>query len=117
MIPQVCTGALLSCTCGLAPSALIATSRMVAHIPGVDFATVADCLPLINILPFGGCTASSNPAFPICLPVPSGPWTDGAPGVTVAGIPTLAQSAVLSCAYGGVISIVLPGSTGVLLTP
>jgi hypothetical protein len=45
------------------------------------------------------------------MPVPAGTWTPVAPQTVVAGMPVLAQGAVLNCAYGGVISVSVPGST------
>jgi hypothetical protein len=45
-----------------------------------------------------------------CVPAPVGPWTVMAPGKMVGGMPALVQGATLNCAFGGVISVTVPGS-------
>lgn len=118
MTAPVCAGALLQCTCGSVPSLLAVPSRSVFSTPGPELATIEDCLPLVNIAPFGGCIAPANlsplPGKP-CTPLPVGSWPAVAPGVMVAGIPALVQSAVLPCQFGGVISIVTPCAIGISL--
>ena len=46
-----------------------------------------------------------------CVPVIVGPWAPGAPTTVVGGSPMLTAGSQLHCAYGGVISVVVPGST------
>lgn len=86
-----------------------------------------DNKPLVNILPFGMC---SNPANPLvaaataaamgvltpaaCIPATTAPWTPGNPTVLIGGQPALTNSSKLMCAYGGVISIGVPGQFTVL---
>lgn len=116
MTAQVYSGATLVCSCGLAPSALGTSPRQVLHTTGAMLATVADCQPLVHVAPFGGCIAPANPALlpsKPCLPVLAVPWTATAPIIMIAGVAVLTQSAVMPCAYGGVISIVDPGPPGV----
>lgn len=115
MTSAVVDGALLICSCGLVPSALLTRPRSVRHTGGTGIATVDDCLPMVNILPFGACTAPGNPSLlpqKPCLPQLVAPWSVSVPGVTVAGVPALAVDAVLPCLYGGVISIGMPGQAG-----
>lgn len=120
MISQVFSGAMLGCSCGLSPGALIAGARAVRHTQGPALATIADCLPLANVPPFGGCTAPANPSPLVpkpCTPQLVAPWSAAVPGVTVEHVPALASTAVLTCLYGGSISIVQPGAPGVFLLP
>lgn len=115
MTAAVLHGAMLICSCGLVPSALLTRPRTVRHTLGAGIATVEDCLPLINIPPFGGCTAPGNPSLLLqkpCLPQLASPWTSSAIGVCVAGVPALSQDAMLPCLYGGVITIGAPGQAG-----
>lgn len=118
MTAPVCAGALLQCSYGSLPSLLAVPSRSVLSSPGPELATIEDCLPMANLAPFGGCIAPSNPS-PLpgkpCTPLPVGSWPAMAPGVMVAGIPALVQSALLPCQFGGVISIITPGSIGISL--
>jgi hypothetical protein len=46
-----------------------------------------------------------------CVPAIVGPWTPNAANTLVGGAPVLVQGATLMCAYGGVISVTVPGST------
>jgi Domain of unknown function (DUF4280) len=80
---QVCMGATLQCSFGLAPSTLVvlptypapaptpmATSPALALRPmatnpaqaPMPMATIADSQPVINVPPFGMCTSIANPA-------------------------------------------------------
>ena len=75
-----------------------------------------------NIMPFGMCTSMSNPAVasataaamgvltPMpCVPVIPAPGAPGCPTVLIANKPALNDSSKLTCAWGGVISINMPG--------
>lgn len=126
MSMHVCSGATLTCSFGSTPSSLtvlpanrVATSQMPA-------ATVMDHVPTANIMPFGMCTLIANPAVasataaaqgvltPVpCVPVTPTPWAPGSPTVMLGGAPALNAESKLTCIWGGVISITVPGQGGV----
>lgn len=119
---QVCMGAMMQCSFGVAPSSLtvLPTNRvMTSNMPA---ANIMDNVPFLNILPFGMCSSLANPAVasatsaalgvltPMpCTPVIPAPWAPGSPQVLIANMPALNNSSKLMCAYGGVISINMPG--------
>lgn len=118
---QVCAGAMLLCTGGAAPSALgvLPAGRPLCGAPA---ANIADVVPIVNVPPFGVCHMPSNPAVAAataaalgvltpmpCVPVPAGTWTPGNPMVLIGGLPALTSDAKLICAWGGAISVTMPG--------
>lgn len=118
-------GAVLQCSFGMAPSILnvLPLSRVMSSMP---MASISDCVPMVNIMPFGMCSSMSNPtvasataaAFGVltpmpCLPVIVGTWVPGSPTVLVGGKPALNQNCKLTCAYGGIIEIKNPGTTNI----
>lgn len=121
---QVAAGALIGCSFGAAPGALITAPRPVlATLPA---ANIMDHAPIVNIPPFGMCSAPSNPmviaataaALGVftpapCVPNTVAPWVPGDPRVLVQGMPALHQSCALTCLWGGVIQIRSPGQTKV----
>lgn len=121
----VCGGATLSCPFGAAPSILMVTpeKKVTTQMP---IATIDDNKPMVNIMPFGLCSSLSNPQVSAattaamgvltpmpCIPVIGGPWTPGNTTILIAGKPALNQTSKLMCNWGGVISIVNPGSTNI----
>lgn len=125
-MPLVTMGTQLMCSFGVAPSALVVPPVKRSMAGGVPAATVADSVPLVNIMPFGMCTSIANPTVasataaalgvltPMpCVPVSATPWVPGSPTVLVGGVPACTQSSTVTCAYGGVISVVAPGQTTV----
>lgn len=123
MAIQVCMGATLQCSFGMAPSVLTVTpeNSVLGMTPD---ATIMDHIPMKNIMPFGMCIIQANPAVAAataaaggvptpapCVPVTSAPWVPGSPTVLIANTPALNNSSTLMCAYGGVISVVNPGQT------
>ena len=118
----VVTGAPLLCTFGVAPSTLnvIPVNRVTAQ--GPPAATTMDNKPLVNIPPFGMCTSLSTPQVAAataaamgaltpmpCMPVIPAPWIPGSPTVTIGNMPALNNSSKCLCAWGGQISILVPG--------
>src|SRR5579862_9893000 len=118
---QVCMGATLQCSFGVAPSQLVVlpVNRVDTETPD---ANIMDYEPMVNIMPFGMCMSIANPEVasataaalgvltPMpCIPVTLSPWVAGSPTVTLANMPALNKSSVLMCAYGGQISIVFEG--------
>lgn len=118
-------GATLTCSFGMAPSALtvLPVARVMSKMP---MASIMDQVPMVNILPFGMCSSLANPTVasataaalgvltPMpCIPVTTAPWTPGSPTVTVGGKPCLNNSSQCMCVYGGIIQIQNPGTTDV----
>jgi len=122
---QVCMGATLKCSFGMAPSTLVVLpqNRVLTQTPA---ANIMDNKPMVNILPFGLCQSLANPAVAAataaamgaltpmpCVPVTPAPWIVGAPTVLIGNMPALNNSSKLMCAWGGVIEVVNPGQTTV----
>ena len=116
-------GAVLQCTFGLAPSALSPLPVTRVTIEGRPAATISDMAPGVNIPPFGMCTSMSNPTVAAataaalgaltpmpCVPVTAGPWKPGAARTTIGGKPALVSGSTCNCAYGGLISMTMPGA-------
>jgi hypothetical protein len=122
MPQQVCNGATLQCSFGLAPSSLVVLPVNRVTTGEQPDATIMDSAPLVNIMPFGMCASPANPevasataaAFGVltpmpCIPVTPAPWVAGAPTVMIANIPALDSQSTLMCMWGGEIQIVVPG--------
>lgn len=128
---QVCMGAMLQCSFGLAPSALVVTPENKVLTP-TPAANIMDHKPIKNIISFGMCTTQSNPAVAAatsaataaalgvytptpapCVPATTSPWAPGAPTVLIGSQPALNDTSTLMCSYGGVITIKSPGQTSV----
>ena len=124
---QVCMGATLQCSFGAAPSTLVVlpVNRTLTSTPD---ANIMDHAPMMNIMPFGMCNSPSNPTVAAataaalgvltpmpCVPVTPAPWVPGVPTVLIANMPALDSNSKLMCAWGGVIQIVSPGQTSVML--
>ncbi|MFY9512980.1 MAG: DUF4280 domain-containing protein [Rubrivivax sp.] len=123
MALHVCTGAMMMCSFGAAPSTFIATPKMVST-SYMDAGNIMDNKPIANIPPFGVCMSMANPQVAAataaalgvltpmpCLPVIAGPWVVGAPTVLVGNQPALNNSSQLMCNWAGVITISNPGQT------
>ena len=121
MPKQVCTGAQLQCSFGVAPSVFNATPRpeLTSNMPA---GTIMDHVPMMNIMPFGMCSSPSNPQViaataaamgvftPMpCVPVTPAPWVPGAVNVLITNQPALDNTCKLMCTWGGVISVAMPG--------
>jgi hypothetical protein len=61
MAMQVCMGAKLQCSFGMAPSSLVVLSTNETYTDHVPDANIMDHVPMINIMPFGMCTSLANP--------------------------------------------------------
>ena len=124
---QVCAGATLQCSFGAAPSALVVlpANRTLTTTPA---ANIMDHVPMMNVMPFGVCSSMANPAVAAataaalgvltpmpCVPVTPAPWVVGAPTVLIGNMPALNNSSKLMCAWAGVIQIVNPGQTTVMV--
>ena len=124
---QVCMGAMLQCSFGVAPSSLVVlpANRTMTTTPA---ATIMDHAPLVNIMPFGMCSSPANPTVAAataaalgvltpmpCVPATAAPWIVGAPTVLIGGVPALDNNSKLMCNWGGVIQIVNPGQTKMMI--
>ncbi len=127
MAIQVCMGAMLQCSFGMAPSSLVVLpqNRVLTQTPA---ANIMDNKPMVNILPFGMCQSLANPTVAAataaalgvltpmpCVPVTPAPWIVGAPTALVGNMPTLNNTSKLMCVWGGVIQIVNPGQMTVMV--
>lgn len=128
MAMQVCMGAMLQCSFGLAPSTLVVLPQNRVLSGGPPAANIMDNQPIVNVPPFGMCTAPSNPAVIAatsaalgvptpapCVPVTPAPWVPGAPTVLIGNMPALDNNSKLMCTWGGVIQIVSPGGVTVMV--
>lgn len=122
MPPQVVNGAMLLCSFGAAPATLIVLPVNATTVGGLPAATIMDFAPIVNIPTFGMCNTPSNPAVAAataaalgvltpmpCVPVTVAPWVVGAPPVLINNIPALDTTSKCMCAWGGVITITMPG--------
>ena len=122
---QVCMGATLKCSFGAAPSTFVVlpVNRTLTQTPD---ANIMDHKPLVNIMPFGMCSAASNPAVIAatsaalgaftpapCVPATPAPWMPGAQNVLIANMPALDNNCTLTCIWGGVIQVQNAGQTTV----
>ena len=122
-MPQhVCNGALLACTFGAAPSAMVVLPKNKMMSSNMPAANIMDNVPMVNIMPFAMCSSPANPTVAAataaalgvltpmpCVPVIPGPWAPGAPTGMLGNMPVLNNTSKLMCAYGGVISVNMPG--------
>jgi len=121
---QVCNGAQMMCSFGMAPSALIVLPIHRVMTDQQPDANINDHVPIVNIAPFGMCITPTNPAVaaatsaalgvltPVpCVPVTPSPWVPGAvaPPVMLDNAPALDNISMLMCTWGGVITFVTPG--------
>jgi hypothetical protein len=122
MPQQVCNGAILQCTMGVAPSSLVVLPANRVTTGNQPDANILDSKPMVNIMPFGMCISPANPSVAAataaafgaltpmpCLPVTVAPWTPGAAKVFLAGSPTLDNTCTLLCSWGGTIQVINPG--------
>ena len=118
---QVCMGAMLKCTFGVAPGTLMVLSLNLV-LTKVPDANIMDNKPMVNILPFGMCQSMANPMVAAasaaamgalvpmpCIPMTTAPWVPGSPTVLLAKMPTLNNSSKLMCMWGGIIGINVAG--------
>jgi len=118
---QVTTGAMMTCSFGMAPSALnvLPLNRVLAGTPA---ANIMDNKPMVNIPPFGMCMSIANPMVAAataaamgvltpmpCIPMTMAPWVPGSPTVLIGNMPALNNTSKCMCNWGGVIQITFPG--------
>jgi len=115
-------GAMLQCTFGVAPSTFMVLPVNRVMTSFVPAANIMDHKPMVNILPFGMCTSPANPTVAAataaalgvltpmpCIPNTVAPWAPGAATVLLANMPALDDTSKLTCLWGGMISVSMPG--------
>lgn len=125
---QVCMGACMMCTFGMAPSSLVVLPTNRVLTDEVPDANIMDHIPLVNIMPFGMCMSLANPMVAAataaamgvltpmpCIPATVAPWVPGAPTVMLGDMPTLDNTSILTCIWAGVITFVTPGEFTVMV--
>ena len=125
---QVCMGAMMQCSFGMAPSSLCVLPTKMVMTSKMPAATIMDHIPLVNVLPFSMCTSPANPMVAAataaalgvltpmpCIPVTAAPWLPGSPTVLLGKMPALNASSKLMCSWAGVISITSPGQVTELI--
>jgi hypothetical protein len=123
---QVCMGAMMQCSFGMAPSSLVVlpTNRVMTNM--VPDANIMDHIPMVNIMPFGMCMSPANPTVAAataaalgvltpmpCIPATPAPWVAGAPTVLLGNFPSLDNVSQLMCMWAGVITFVDAGEATV----
>lgn len=128
MAIQVCLGAMLQCSFGAAPSTLVVLPQNHTMTGGPPGANIMDNKPIVNVPPFGMCSSMANPTVAAataaalgvltpmpCVPVLPAPWVPGSPTALIGNMPALNNTSKLMCAWAGVIQIVNPGQTTVMV--
>lgn len=124
----VLAGATLACPFGLAPGTLNVIPTNMVMMESRPPATIMDIAPGVNIAPFGLCTSLGNPVTAAqtaaalgvltpgaCVPTVVAPWAPGSPMTLIGGLPALTNASTCTCAYGGVITVVVPGAATELI--
>jgi Domain of unknown function (DUF4280) len=119
---QVCMGANMMCSFGMAPSQLVVLPTNMVNTNMVPDANIMDYIPMVNIMPFGMCMSPANPMVAAataaamgvltpmpCIPMTQNPWVAGAPTVNLGFFPTLDNISMLMCNWGGVIQFMDAG--------
>ena len=93
---QVCMGAMMQCSFGMAPSSLVVlpTNRVMTN--QVPDANIMDHIPMVNIMPFGMCTSIANPVVASATAAALGVLTP-MPGIPVTTSPWLPRARWPAC--------------------
>lgn len=129
MAKQVVLGAMMQCSFGASPSALVVLPTNRLLVEHRLAANIMDHVPVVNIPTFGMCTSQANPAVASataaattaaagvftptpapCVPATAAPWTPGSPTVLIGNMPALNDTSKCVCSWGGVITINNPGA-------
>ncbi len=125
---QVCMGAMMTCTFGMAPSSLVVLPTNKVMTGMVPDANIMDHVPMENIMPFGACMSMANPTVAAataaalgvltpmpCIPNTPAPWVPGAATVLLGNMPSLDNVSQLMCIWGGVITFTDAGEETVMI--
>src|SRR5262245_64427971 len=112
---QVCSGALMKCSFGVAPSSLTVLP-LNKTMTGAPAANIMDNKPMMNVAPFGVCMSLANPTVAAataaamgvltpmpCIPNTVAPWVPGGPTVLLGNMPPLDSTSKLMGMWGGVV--------------
>ncbi len=126
MAMEVCMGATLQCSFGTTPSALVVLPVNRTLTNNVPVANIMDHKPMVNIMPFGLCSAPTNPTVAAattaaagvltpmpCIPATLTPWTPGSPTILLGNMPVLNNTSKCACNWLGIISVLSPGQVTV----
>jgi hypothetical protein len=117
----------MMCSFGVAPSSLVVlpAQRVITQTPS---ANITDIAPVMNVPPFGACTSMANPTVAAataaalgvltpmpCVPATVAPWIPGSTKVLNGPMPAVDNSCKLTCMWGGVIQVLNPGQTAVIV--
>lgn len=118
MPQQVVNLATLNCSFGAAPSTFMVTPKNRVNCCNMPAANIMDYIPMTNIMPFGMCSAPTNPAVisataaaagvftpQPCVPVVPAPWVPGAATVLIGNMPALDNISTCTCTWLGIITI------------
>lgn len=129
----VTLGATCACSFGTTPAVFTPQLPPRALFANLPVGSVSDNNPEVNFTPpcvscFGMCTSLANPEVQsatamaqgvltpmACQPEFPAPWTPGALKTKVGDAQTLTQNSTLMCTFGGVITILNPGQTTVMV--
>ncbi len=124
--PLLTSTATLTCSFGVAPATLNVLPSTQVLVEGKPVATIQDSAGMVNVPPFGMCSSLGNPAVASattaaqgvltpqpCTPQPT-PWTPGVPLVMAGGTPVANGTCTTTCAFGGAITVTMPGATQTL---
>jgi hypothetical protein len=95
-------------------------------LQGKDIATIRDCKPMENIMPFGQCQSILNPQVAAataanwgklqpmpCMPKIPLKWIGGSVDINALGWPVLKEDSILMCMWGGKIEVNYAVSTSI----
>lgn len=94
----VVQGASVSCTMGSVNAPLRTTPGRRVKLRGKERANIGDCIPLVNVGPFGVCKMTKLPCTPACAV-----WMGGKTNVLVQGLPALLDNSKAVCPLGGIL--------------
>ena len=122
MPKPLCTGTMLTCSFGVAPSVFVAHGQpgMPQIFGSLPVATITE-FAISNIPPFGMCQSLANPQVAAatsaalgvltpmpCVPAVVAPWAPPSAKVSGKGIPLATVQSKCVCAYGGMIAVQTP---------
>ena len=125
--PVGCLGTMMKCSFGVAPASHVVLPVARVMVCKKPAANIMEQKPIANMPPFGMCMSLANPmvaaataaAFGVlvpmpCLPVIPAPWVPSNPTRLIAKMPTQGQTSLVVCAWGGVITPLVPGQFQVM---
>ena len=117
--------AMIKCAFGDAPVPLtvLPANKVLESMP---VGNIADTIPMGNIMTFGTCKSMMNPqviaataaAFGVltpmpCIPVTGIPWTPGSVMALIGSMPSIDNTSIAMCTWGGAINVTFAGQVKV----